>query len=94
VFQRLPAYTPRTNPWQYDGLTGPTYWELNQTVSKYFRISERVKAELKVAAYNATNRLNRAMPDVGVTSSTFGQTLRQLGGVTGRQMEYGLKFIF
>jgi hypothetical protein len=29
-----------------------------------------------------------------VTSSTFGQTLRQLGGTTGRQMEYGLKFIF
>ena len=94
VFQRLPAYTPRSNPWQYDGLTGPSYWQWDQTLSKYFRITEAVRAELKVAAYNLSNRLNRAMPDTSVTSSTFGQALRQLGGVTGRQMEFGLKILF
>ncbi len=93
-FQRLPAYTQRTNPWQYPGLRGPVYWELNQSLSKYFRLTERVKAELKMSAYNATNRLNRAGPDTGVTSSTFGQTLRQLGGVTGRQVEFGMKILF
>ncbi|MBN8732329.1 MAG: TonB-dependent receptor [Acidobacteria bacterium] len=94
VFKQNPAYTPRTNPWQYPGLTGPSYWEVNATVSKNFRITERVKTELKMSAYNLTNRLNRAMPDTGVTSSTFGRSLRQLGGVTGRQMEYGLKILF
>lgn len=94
VFKQLQPYTPRTNPWQYPGLTGPTYYEVNATVSKNFRITERVKTEFKMSAYNLTNRLNRAMPDTGVTSSTFGRSLRQLGGVTGRQMEYGLKILF
>jgi hypothetical protein len=94
VFQRLPAYTPRTNPWQYPGLTGPRYWQWDQTLSKHFSIGERYRVEFKAAAYNLSNRLNRAMPDTGVTSSTFGQTLRQLGGVTGRQMEFGLKILF
>jgi len=93
-FQRQPSYTPRSNPWQYPGLFGPILWQLDQSLSKYFNIGERVKAELKMAAYNATNRLNRADPDLNVTNSTFGQTLRQLGGVTGRQVEFGLKFLF
>ncbi|MBI4873163.1 MAG: TonB-dependent receptor [Acidobacteria bacterium] len=93
LFQRLPAYTPRTNPWQYPGLRGPVYWEVQQSISKYFRLTEQVKAQFTLAAYNATNRLNRANPDTGVTSSTFGQTLRQ-GATTGRQVEFGLKFLF
>ncbi len=29
-----------------------------------------------------------------VTSSTFGQALRQSNFTTGRQMEYGLKILF
>ena len=94
AFTQNPAYTPRSNPWQYPGLTGPQYWEINSTVSKNFRVTERVKTEFKLSAYNLTNRLNRAMPDTGVTSSTFGRSLRQLGGMTGRQVEYGLKLIF
>ena len=60
-----------------------------------------------MAAYNATNHLNRGNPDLGVTSATFGQALyqgspaaqfgpqtQQLGSVSGRQVELGLKFIF
>lgn len=94
VFQRLPPYTPRSNPWQYDGLNGPIYWQMDLSVMKNFQITERVRSEFKMAGYNATNRLNRADPDLGVTNSTFGQTLRQLGGVTGRQVEFGLKLVF
>jgi hypothetical protein len=93
-FQRQPAYTPRTNPWQYPGLTGPLYWEVSGTLSKNLRVTERVNTELKMSAFNLTNRLNRAMPDTSVTSSNFGRTLRQLGGSTGRQMEFGLKIFF
>jgi hypothetical protein len=92
-FQRLPAFTPRSNPWQYDGLFGPRFWQMDLSLMKYFQVTERVKTEFKMSAYNATNRLNRADPDLGVTSSTFGQTLRQSGS-TGRQVEFGLKIIF
>ena len=92
-FAVLPAYTPRTNPWQYPDVKGPIYWEVQGTLSKTFRITERVRTELKVAAYNLTNRLNRADPPTAVTSSTFGQALRQNISI-GRQLELGLKILF
>ena len=93
VFAQQPPYTPRSNPKQYEGLTGPSFWDMQGTLSKTFRVTERLKTELKIAAYNLTNRLNRANPDTGVLSATFGQTLRQRTTV-GRQMEFGLKILF
>ena len=50
---------------------------LDGTLSKDLKITERVKVELKMAAYNAINRLNRGNPNMGVTSSQFGQALYQ-----------------
>lgn len=92
-FQRQPAFTPRTNPWQYPGLTGPVFWTIDGTLSKQVRVRGNVRTEFKLAAYNVTNRLNRANPDVNVLSSNFGRTLRQ-SGTPGRQMELGLKVLF
>jgi hypothetical protein len=94
-FAQQPAYTPRSNPKQYDGLTGPQYWDLQGTLSKQFRITERYRAEFKAGAYNVTNRLNRANPDTGVLSANFGKTLRQRSpGTVGRQVELSLKLFF
>jgi hypothetical protein len=98
----------RTNPLQYGCLTGPMFFDLDGTLSKAFKVTEKVKMEFKMAAYNATNRLNRGDPDTNVTSSTFGQALFQGSpggsfgqqgatfgtGNAGRQMELGLKIIF
>jgi len=109
AFSPIPAntYVLRTNPLQYDCLTGPHFWVLDGNLTKAFSITDRFHAELKMAAYNATNRLNRGDPDTGVTSSTFGQTLYQgspggtfgaqgggYGNQSGRQVELGLKIIF
>jgi hypothetical protein len=90
---QLAPYTRRSNPLQYPSLTGPSYWVIDATISKQFRINERFRTELKMGAYNATNRLNRTNPDMGVLSSTFGQSLRQQTS-TGRQLEIGMKIIF
>ena len=109
AFSQIPANTfvIRTNPIQFDNLTGPHYFMLDGTLSKTFKFTERVKAELKMAAYNALNRLNRGNPNLSVTSSQFGQALYQgtpsatfgpqtmeLGNVSGRQVELGMKIIF
>jgi hypothetical protein len=101
------TYVIRSNPTQFDNLTGPGYFMLDGTLSKTFSIKERVKTELKMAAYNAINRLNLGGPNMSVTSSQFGQALyqgtpaatfgpqtQQLGNVSGRQVELGLKVIF
>lgn len=93
-FSPLTPFTPRINPYQYSGLTGPSTLQIDATLSKQFLITERWKAELKMAAYNATNRLNRADPSTDVNSSTFGQTLRQRDGYFGRRLELGLKILF
>src|SRR3954447_8093561 len=92
-FQILSPYVMQTNPDHYRDLRGPTFWNIDATLSKRFRIVERVQAELRAEAYNLTNRLNRANPDLVITSSTFGQALRQ-NITTGRQVELGMKIIF
>jgi hypothetical protein len=109
AFSQIPAntYVLRTNPLQYGCLTGPHFWNLDANLTKAVHITERVQAELKIAAYNATNRLNRGDPDTNVQSSTFGQTLFQgspggnfgaqgatYGNQSGRQAELGLRIIF
>ncbi len=109
AFSQLQAgtFVIRTNPTQFDSLTGPKYWLLDGTLSKAFAITERVKAELNMKAYNAINRLNLGNPNTSVTSSQFGTALyqgtpaatigaqtTQLGNVSGRQVELGMKIIF
>ena len=57
---------------QYDCLTGPKFSQLDATLTKDFAVTERVRMELKMAAYNATNSLNRAGPNTDINSSQFG----------------------
>lgn len=110
AFSRIPenTYVLRANPLQFGCLTGPGFFDLDTTLSKSFNITERIKTEFKMAAYNATNRLNRGDPDTNIYSSTFGQALYQGSpggsfgqqgatygtGNAGRQVELGLKIIF
>lgn len=87
-------FTPRVNPYSFTGLTGPSVWQLDSTLSKNFVITERVKTELKMAAYNATNHLNREDPVVDRNNANFGTAIRQRGNYFGRQLEVGLKIFF
>jgi hypothetical protein len=110
AFQLLPAntYMLRTNPLQFGCLIGPSFFNLDGTLSKNFRITEKIKAEFKLAAYNATNKLNLGDPNTDINSSLFGKALYQGApggtfgrqaasygpGNSGRQCELGLKIIF
>jgi hypothetical protein len=109
VFSVVPSgtYVIRSNPRQFDDLRGPQYWVTDATLAKTFSLTERVKAEFKMAAYNATNRLNLGNPQLDINNSQFGQALFQgassarfgpqnmeLGNVSGRQVELGMKITF
>jgi hypothetical protein len=109
VFSVVPSgtYVIRSNPRQFDNLRGPRYWVTDATLAKTFAITERFKAELRMAAYNATNRLNLGNPQLDINNSQFGQALYQgspaarfgpqnmeLGNVSGRQVELGMRIIF
>lgn len=101
------AYTLRTNPLQYSCLTGPNFFNLDASLIKSVHITEKWQAQLKMTAYNATNRLNRSDPETTQSSPYFGQALYQgapagqfgaqnatYGNQAGRQVEIGLRLIF
>ncbi|MEZ5354790.1 MAG: TonB-dependent receptor [Bryobacteraceae bacterium] len=93
-FSRQPAYTPRSNPWYYDGLRGPGFWQLDSTLSKNFRLTERFGMELRMEFYNLTNSFIPSNPNVSVTSSTFGRSTSIFGGNYGREIQYNVRFRF
>ncbi|MFN0170277.1 MAG: carboxypeptidase regulatory-like domain-containing protein [Bryobacteraceae bacterium] len=86
------AFTPRTNHWQYPGLTGPRYWQLDGTVSKFFPVRERFRLEFKLEAYNLTNSFIAGNPETNVFSSLFGRSTSQANW--GRDVQYSLKLYF
>ena len=94
AFRVLPAFTPRTNPYQYSGITGPIFWNTDATVSKNFPIKERYKLEFRFEAYNLTNSLMWAPPNVAVGNPLFGRSTAQATTNRGREMQYTLRFIF
>ena len=94
AFRVLPAFTPRTNPYQYDGITGPIMWNVDATVSKFFPIRERYKLEFRLEAYNATNSLMWANPNLSVGNALFGRSTQQAQGNRGREIQYTLRLQF
>ncbi len=88
-FQVPQPYTPRTNPMLYPGVTGPRYWELDSTLSKSFKLTERFRLEFRFEAYNFFNNFIPSDPDTSVYSSTFGMSTNQAN--TGRECQYSLR---
>ena len=91
-FQKPLPYTPRINPYQYPGVTGPKFWNLDSTLSKTFPIKERVRLEFRFEAYNSVNCFVWADPNMTVTSSLFGRSTSQVN--RGREMQYSLRLQF
>jgi len=110
AFSPLPAntYVLRSNPEQYNCIVGPSFMDLDATLQKNIHLTERVQAQLKLNAYNATNKLNLGDPDTNVNDAgLFGRAIYQgapageFGGQTatygnqaGRQLEIGARIVF
>jgi hypothetical protein len=89
VFDILPAYTRRSNPMQYDGLTGPGRFVMDLSIAKDFNITERIKFVLRVDSFNAPNNMTWADPNTSVTSSLFGVTNNIRSNSYGRRTQLG-----
>ena len=92
AFKQATPFTPRTNPWQYNGITGPNYWNLDSTLSKNFSLTERFKLELRLEGYNLTNSVMPGNPNLAVTSTQFGGITTQVN--YGREVQYTLRLHF
>jgi hypothetical protein len=93
-FKSLPAYTRRTNPWQYDNLIGPSFKNVDAVLAKKITIRNDVKLQVRLEAYNLLNQINWANPNMTVTASDFGVTNAQFAGTQGRQLQYAFRLEF
>ena len=92
VFAAPLPYTPRTNPYYYEGLTGPNFWNLDSTLAKNFRLNEHFRLEIRMDSFNTPNHVLKDNPDTNVLSATFGQSLHQAN--SGREMQYTMRLHF
>ena len=90
-FTQLPAFTRRTNPWQYDDLKGPNYKNVDLAFSKRVRLKGTSRLNFRLEAYNLLNNMNWGLPNTNITQSTFGQVLTQADAYFGRQLQYTLQ---
>lgn len=94
VFKQLPAYTRRTNPWYYSNIRGPQYFNIDGTLNKDFSLTERLKFQLHMDAFNAINNMNYNNPNMSVTSSQFGKSTDIYSQDFGRRLQLGLRLQF
>jgi hypothetical protein len=92
LFQRFPAYTVRTNPVTYPGLVGPKKWNIDMSLAKRFRITERCRLEFRMEAYNMTNSIMWGMPNVSVQAANLGRITSQAN--VGRELQYTARLHF
>ena len=84
----------RTVPWTFPGLVGPSTFQTDATLSKSFRIREGMKLEARFEIYNVTNSINWDNPNVTFGNANFGKVIAKRGAYVGREVQYGLRFVF
>jgi len=93
-FATIPAFTRRTNPWQYDDLKGPNYKNVDLALAKRVPLKGSSRLNFRIEAYNLLNNMNWANPSTTITDSNFGQVSTQADAYFGRQLQYTLRVEF
>ena len=79
-------------------LRSPGFANYDAMLSKQFPLREAYEAPFRFETYNTFNRVNFcAMPDLNVSSATFGRILSTGSGLdncTPRMLQFGMKFMF
>ena len=93
-FERLPDFTPRANPWDFAGLYGPGVLNVNASLVKEFRITERFRGQLRADAFNVINNMSWGDPSTSVDDSNFGAITDQAYLTYGRRVQLGARIEF
>jgi hypothetical protein len=94
VFQVRPPFTLRTTPLRYGNLRNQWATTFDYSVIKKVSISERMKAQFRVEAFNVFNTpVFSANPNLTPTSVNFGKLFRDNGQSNGpRIVQLGFRF--
>src|SRR5439155_16239029 len=74
-----------------NNIEGPSFWGLDVSMSRAFRLTESQRIEARAEAYNMTNSLRPGNPSVNLNSNTFGQIIT---AADPRLLQFALKYIF
>lgn len=84
----------RTFPVTFPGLVGPSTFQTDATLSKSFTIREGMRLEARLEVYNVLNNINWDNPNVTFGNANFGKVIAKRGAYVGREVQYGLRFVF
>jgi hypothetical protein len=88
----FPAPAPGTNgTLGRNTFRGPGFAQVDLSLSKNFRLSERLGGQLRLDAFNAFNRVNPSNPVTDLNNPNFG---RSLSTETPRSLQFGLRLEF
>jgi len=74
-------------------LDGPWFVNLDAALAKWFPVRGDIKAELRVDAFNVTNRPQFSNPNADFGNARFGQITGTIAG-TERMIRFGLRVLF
>jgi len=86
------ASNVRTFPTRFANLRADTVQQVDFSIIKGFRITERMRMTYRCEFFNSTNRAIFNAPDLGPTSSTFGKITSQAN--TPRRIQMALRLVF
>jgi hypothetical protein len=75
----------------YNSLIGPGFFSLDANLTRYFKVTERQRFELRFEFFNLPNHTNFANPTTNLRSATFG-VLESAGDP--RILQFALKYSF
>jgi len=77
-----------------DSFFGPHLFNADLSLSKIFKITERVNAQFRVESFNTFNHVNLGQPNATVDSPTAGQITSIQGLTQMRKWQFGLRVNF
>jgi hypothetical protein len=87
---------------KFGTIRGPKFWEWDQSIYKDFTVAEGQKLQIRAEAFNVTNSVRFAPPNVVLTNGLFGSITSDysttgsaaLTGSGGRIIQLALKYVF
>jgi outer membrane receptor protein involved in Fe transport len=103
--QELSANGMTIGPWQRpargafgnvgdNSFFGPHFWQVDMSLFKNFKITEKVTGQFRAESFNSFNHVNLGQPNGTVDSSSAGQITGLAAGAAMREWDFALRFDF
>jgi outer membrane scaffolding protein for murein synthesis (MipA/OmpV family) len=78
----------------FAGVTGPGQFNMDASLMKEFKITERLRFQVKLDSFNVMNNISWNYPSTSYTDPNFGISTNQADGTFGRRTQIGMRLEF